>query len=194
MSLAGRRFGPVSRSDRRRLVSRYVEAFAIATAIYLGAAVVGVAIASEASATSPPMTWDGDGLSFVVVLRTNVHVALALAFGGGLLGVPTAIGLVLNGIGFGAVAASIVRTAGGTIAIVVLLPHAVFELPALWLAGAAGLRIPIGIVRYLRGTEAPDVRTEALGFVVTTSVAIGLVVLGAVVETIVTPWLVAAVR
>ncbi|WP_341280032.1 stage II sporulation protein M [Paenibacillus sp. FSL H8-0537] len=75
------------------------------------------------------------------IFMRNIGVAVILASGLLLFGLPTLIVLFINGLWIGTVIAS--RLAEGVslaTLLLKLLPHGVFELPALLLAGAIGLK------------------------------------------------------
>lgn len=107
------------------------------------------------------------------VTVNNIQVAL-LAFAGGiLLCIPTAILLVVNGIGIGGAAGQFAAVGEEAKFFGLILPHGLLELTAIVIAGAAGLRMGWAIV-------APGDRSrgEALGAEARRSV---IIVLGLVV-------------
>lgn len=119
----------------------------------------------------------------------NLRVVLFLLFGGITLGVVTILVLFTNGLIIGSAVASSVQTVPLQSALLLTVPHGLFELPALWLAGAAGLRLPLRIVRYLLKEEDRIVTTEVvIDVTVIAALSIGLLAIAALVEGIVTPY------
>lgn len=127
---------------------------------------------------TPSVTFSASG-----VFLHNAAIALALAVGGVLLGAPTVLLLVFSGLPLGI---------GIRLGIdpLVVLPHAVFEFPAIWAAGTAGLLIPASLLRDLRRPEERGTVARAIPRAVfLTTVSIGLLAIAAAVEVTVTPWL-----
>jgi uncharacterized membrane protein SpoIIM required for sporulation len=143
---------------------------------------IGFALGPPASGAgiAPP-----DAVTFSVsgVFFHNAAIALTLAAGGVLLGAPTVLILVVSGLPLG------IGIRMGIDPLVVL-PHAIFEFPAIWAAGTAGLLLPASLLRDLRRHGEPGTVARAiLQAVFFTTVSIGLLVIAATIEVIVTPWL-----
>lgn len=66
--------------------------------------------------------------------------------------IPTLINLLLNGYVLGNILFSLYQIEPKLI-IAFILPHGIFEIPAIIIAGAAGFKIPYEIVRYLAGKK-----------------------------------------
>lgn len=130
-------------------------------------------------------TMDG---SWFVILKTNVAVDLLLVGGGLLLGVPTMVHLLLNGASLGVMLTLFPSEFTVLELVAAIAPHAIFEIPSLWLGGAAGLVLPRELVRYLRAEQTDIITRDAVGDVMRlAAVALLLVVVGAGVEAFVTP-------
>jgi uncharacterized membrane protein SpoIIM required for sporulation len=119
----------------------------------------------------------------VRTILVNNLLALAVVLSGVVtFAVTTVVSLLFNGllIGFflGAAApASLPET------LALILPHGLLELPAFWIAGGVALRVTHRLIRYLRG-NADDVlsRSERYEAVLLAALAIGLIVVAAVIE------------
>lgn len=121
------------------------------------------------------------------ILASNLSVALSLVSGSLLLGVPTVVTLLYNGYVLGALATNAVAEGELAVMLALLAPHGVLELPAFWILGSCGLRIPIELIRHLRGErETVLTRTEIAELCRLIAVALGLIVAAAAVECTVT--------
>lgn len=120
--------------------------------------------------------------SFWAIFLHNALIALVLAAGGVFLGGPTILVLVLSGIPLGVG----IRTG---IDPLFILPHAVFEFPAIWLAGAAGLLVPRQLLHAIRypGTDRPSIGSRILAL---TTISLVLLAVAAAIEVFLTPRLV----
>ncbi|WP_457548857.1 stage II sporulation protein M [Archaeoglobus sp.] len=71
---------------------------------------------------------------------------------------------------------------------VLILPHGIFEIPAIIIAGAAGFKIPYEIVRYLAGKkEKPLTKQDIKEYITLALISIILIVIAAFVEAYITP-------
>jgi len=72
--------------------------------------------------------------------------------------------------------------------ILLILPHAIFEIPAIIMAGAAGFKIPYEIIRYLAGKKEQILTKEDLKEYLTLAlISIILIVIAAFIEVYLTP-------
>lgn len=133
-------------------------------------------------------------LLFMVILLRNAFVALLLVVGGVLAAVPTILILVANGLVIGSVGAYATMSEGLLFTLAGTLPHGLFELVAITLCGAHGLRIGASLVARLRGI-GKEVLADSLfaGLRAYIGVAIPLLVIAAFVEAYITPLVVNAV-
>lgn len=178
---------PVVRFARSSL-SRTRRYFFLAAVIYLGAAIVGVEFVGTASTTAS-RTDVLESPGFTTILVSNLRVLGTLSFGGVLLAIPTLVNLLLNGVAFGMVVTSAARHADPVVVTSLFVPHGVFEIPGLWLGSAAGLLVPGRLVEYLRGSEPHLFETrDVYDFLTVVTLAAMLIVVGALVESTVTPW------
>lgn len=99
------------------------------------------------SAQSPGTgSWDGAVMSSTIMVN-NIRVSI-LAFGLGLTcGLGTLYVLATNAMMLGALAAHVTAAGNGLVFWSLILPHGVWELFAICLSGAAGLRIGLALLR-----------------------------------------------
>lgn len=94
------------------------------------------------------------GLELARFLLVNNSQAYFLSIGGVLsLGLLTAWAMVFNGIIVGNVGAAVANTVGLDYILVGLLPHGIFELPALFIAAGIGFRLLYRCGQRIRGTR-----------------------------------------
>ena len=72
--------------------------------------------------------------------------------------------------------------------ILLTLPHGIFEIPAIIIAGAAGFKIPYEIIRYLAGNKEMILTKEDIKEYMTLAlISIILIVIAAWIEAYITP-------
>ena len=72
--------------------------------------------------------------------------------------------------------------------ILLVLPHGIFEIPAIIIAGAAGFKIPYEIIRYLSGKKEQILTKEDIKEYLTLAlISIILIVVAAFIEAYITP-------
>lgn len=132
--------------------------------------------------------------SFTVftVLTTNLTAVGIMMSGSVLFGSTTVVTLLMSGLMHSSTA--MVLSLGPLEAVVLYLPHGIFELPAIWMAGAIGFRVPYEFVLYMREKQesvlTADVVRDSL---VLAGASIGLLIVAAFVEVHVTPRIAEAV-
>jgi uncharacterized membrane protein SpoIIM required for sporulation len=87
------------------------------------------------------------------LLLENLRVLMYLFFGGFILGIPTFINIFSNGYVFGVIFTVYYKSFGIERLLFLILPHGIFEIPAIIIAGAAGFKIPYEVIRYLAGRK-----------------------------------------
>lgn len=119
--------------------------------------------------------------------RNAVNVAI-MSLGAVLFGTITIVLGLKNGFVHGVIVGiSIVESGKLGLVALFFLPHAVIELPAIWIAIAAGVKIPAGFIGYLREERStPIERSEVVDSTALFLLAEGLVVISAVIEYYVT--------
>ncbi|TCP52252.1 stage II sporulation protein M [Tumebacillus sp. BK434] len=126
-----------------------------------------------------------------VIFLNNLTACAVMVLFGCLLAVPTAISLVMNGLVIGVLFGQLDNGVSAWDLIVYgLLPHGIFELPAIVIAAAMGLKLGSVLLVPLRGKA----RLESFGFawlevVRLAWVPVVLLVVAAGVEATVTPYL-----
>ena len=129
-----------------------------------------------------------ESFGFVQSWLNNVVVVLILSLGGLLIGLPTITTLSFNGLFIGYQIKTYIGAYPTLLAAsATLLPHSLFEIPGLLVAAAAGLRLPKGLIQYLRGRPRVVTRADLTEFLVLFLLALGLITIGAVVEVYATP-------
>jgi uncharacterized membrane protein SpoIIM required for sporulation len=117
-------------------------------------------------------------------MTNNLRLALILALGGFLLGVPTAVELALNGVVIGTAVSQL--QAHPMVIVAGILPHGVFELAGYIVAGGIGFRFARTELDLIRGR---DTQTSIKAVAVNAGIAVLLIALAAGVEAFVTPLL-----
>ena len=116
----------------------------------------------------------------------NWTVALATAFGGVALVVPALISVVLNGAILGGVAA-LETNLPALLAFV--LPHGLFEIPAIVVAGAVGVRLGVVTWRTARGRLTVSALADAVEHAFWVLIGVGLLIaIAALIEGFVSPY------
>lgn len=128
-------------------------------------------------------------LTTVGIFVNNLQASLLMVLGGLTLGLLTAFALFANGVVVGYVATPAVAETGLFGTLLLLVPHGIFELPAVFIAAAIGFWIAVVLTDRIRGRREdlrPDSeeqrRLGALG-----GTAVLLLGVAAVVEVHVTP-------
>jgi Uncharacterized membrane protein len=128
----------------------------------------------------------------IALFLNNLQACIILFLGGVTFGILTIFVLATNGIVVGAVAQVVNELQGGLFVVAALLPHGIFELPALFIAGALGLMLAGSIRRelYEDGDAAADARRYTVVFAKT---VLPLLVLAAITEAFITPGIIVLV-
>lgn len=178
----------------RRVISdlRYVRPAVVFAIVLLVAGGIGGYILHEptaessAEASSP---YDFENPTALDIALNNLGVMVVLLAGAITLGAVTVSGLLYNGFVLGSVLKSLMAMGISPFEIgLLILPHAIFELPGLVVAAGIGLTITRNVVYYLLGKRDTVLRRAGLWSLVRLlSVASVLVLTGAMVEIHVTP-------
>ncbi|AEA47916.1 stage II sporulation protein M [Archaeoglobus veneficus] len=88
----------------------------------------------------------------MIFLKNNLRLICLIVTGGFVFGFLTFLNLYINGMYLGTMVNSAVDKIGLK-TIYLILPHGIFEIPAIIIAGAAGFKIPYEIIRYLAGKK-----------------------------------------
>lgn len=160
--------------------------------VYLLGALVGaglISVTGGVSAESAKAVAGTDPIdpTFLGILTTNVQVVGSQMVGGVLLAFPTVVMGLFNGIAHGIVLTQ-AHSEGVALAqaLPLVVPHAAFELPALWISAAVGYKFPVATWRYLRERKDALLTRRELADALALSVA-------ALVLTVVAAWIEATV-
>ncbi len=123
------------------------------------------------------------------ILIQNLKVCFLLLLGSITFGTSTLQNLVYNGYNIGYTIAGALKFGLSFSEILMLtLPHCIFEIPAIIIAGTAGFKIPYEIVRYLAGKKEQILTKEDIKEYLTLAlISIILIIIAAFVEAYVTP-------
>jgi len=94
------------------------------------------------------------------IMTNNIQVSFLAAAGGILVGIGTALVLILNGVNLGAVFALYDAQGAGSLLWTFVLPHGVLEMTAIVISGAAGLILAHAILAPGRRTRGRALREE----------------------------------
>lgn len=172
----------------------YVPAIAVFVAVALDPELVyGVINAADASGLermydpqSPHFARerasDSDFLMLGIYIKNNIGIGFQTFAGGLLLGIGSVFYLVFNGLFFGAAAAHLfhagfVETFGAFV-----ITHGAFELTAIAIAGAAGLKLGLALIAPGRRTRGHALRQAARESVILVFGLAGMLVIAAFVE------------
>lgn len=133
----------------------------------------------------------GGQLTFSYIFINNLKAALILSFGGVLtLGGLSFLNLTLNGVKLGALFYESLILNDLRTFFLLVLPHGIFEIPALIIAGAAGFKIPYELLRFaLSRKEEIITEEDAKEFFKLVGISIILIFIAAVIESTVTIWI-----
>ncbi len=122
-------------------------------------------------------------ISFVCILINNLGVLAIQILGGLFLGIPTFLIELYNAVFFGYLIKYSINKFNINKILILTLPHCIFEIPAIIIAGAAGFKIPYEIVRYLAGKkEQPLTKEDVKEYLTLALISIILIVIAAWIE------------
>ncbi|KPU63890.1 hypothetical protein EP1X_01480 [Thermococcus sp. EP1] len=127
-------------------------------------------------------------LSFSYIFTNNFKAALILSFGGTLtFGGLAFLNLVLNGMNLGALFYEALSLNDLNVFLLLTIPHGVFEIPGLIIAGATGFKIPYEVLRFALGKKEEIITEEdAKEFFKLVGISIVLIFIAAVIESTIT--------
>lgn len=169
--------------------------FAAAAGWFFAGVLLGVALAQQISLADLAEV-AGEGGSFlpekitVTTIAVNNLVALGVdALGLVSVGLASVLMLLLNGLFVGLVVTLGASEVSPLLMAALILPHGVVELPAFWLVAGIGFRIYHRLARFVVGwDEAFLDRQELFEAAVLLVVAVIMILVAAVIEVHVTPW------
>ena len=174
----------------RAFAYRWLPYVLAAAGLFLATASLGAAVGAERQSFVLPVRSPGDPVpqtSATSLFVHNLRIDLLTAGGVLLFGLPTVFLLAYNGFRFGSTMADAMGTLGPLRTVALVAPHGVIELPALWFAGAIGLRwLHLGWSLTSGGSYTTGVPRAVLDSVVALLVVVVLTAAAAVVEATVT--------
>lgn len=180
---------PVVR-EVRATVRNWLPYVGLTTAFFLAVAVAGAVVGHATRSRTIPVVAPGDPLPALAPLDLFVHdvQVAALLIVGVLFGaLPTVALLGYNAFLLGASIATATASFGPVATLSILLPHGIFELPAIWLTGAISVRLIHVTWRTVRGTERRVSMTRTARETVLALLVVALLLgIGALVEATVT--------
>lgn len=138
---------------------------------------------------------DSDFLMFGFYIRNNISIAFQTFAGGILFGLGTLFFLLFNGLIIGAVAGHLTHLSYTQPFYTFVIGHSAFELTAIVLAGAAGLKLGMALLAPGRFTRLQSLQHAALDSIHLVYGVIGMLLLAAFIEafwssnTALEPWL-----
>ncbi len=127
------------------------------------------------------------GELFCYLLQNNLKVIILLMIGSLFFGSITALNLLLDGCYVGSTIKLSLKNYATSKVVYLILPHGIFEIPAIIIAGAASFKIPYEIVRYLAGKkETVLTREDIKEYLTLALISVILVVIAAWIEANVT--------
>ncbi|AEC52850.1 hypothetical protein PNA2_1936 [Pyrococcus sp. NA2] len=127
-------------------------------------------------------------ITFTYIFINNLRVVLLLSFGGALtFSGLTFLNLILNGINIGTLFYDFLIMEDTKTFFILLLPHGIFEIPALIIAGAAGFKIPYEVLRFALGKKEEIITEEdAKEFFKLVAISVVLIFIAALIESKIT--------
>jgi len=132
----------------------------------------------------------------IMFIKYNGFIILTMIVGSFLFGVTSIANLLLNGIAFGMAISNMLKNGTSLIEIFsITFPHALFELPATWVAGAAGFKVPYELIRYFQSKKKYILNKQEINdFFVLAVTALILIVIAAFVEANITMKIAEAIK
>ncbi|AFK21798.1 stage II sporulation protein M [Pyrococcus sp. ST04] len=126
--------------------------------------------------------------TFHYILTNNLRVILLLSFGGTLaLGGLTFLNLIFNGMDLGTLFYGALISGELKAFFFLILPHGIFEIPGMIIAGAAGFKIPYELLRFALGKKKEIITEEdAKEFFKLVAISVVLIFIAALIESTIT--------
>jgi stage II sporulation protein M len=131
-----------------------------------------------------PYTDQSGGVVFLFILLNNVIATILMLLLGMVFGVLPVVGVVSNGLLLGVLWRQAAKIAGYGQAALSILPHGIFEIPALLLAASYGLWLGMAAIQRARGLRDRDIRGQVKHALRRDAeIILPLLVIAAVIET-----------
>jgi uncharacterized membrane protein SpoIIM required for sporulation len=127
--------------------------------------------------------------TFLGILTNNLKVILTNLSGSVLFGLSTFVNMLYNGFVIGLeVKGLFFIGADLKYILITMLPHGIFEIPAMIISAVAGFKIPYEVIQYLRDKkEKPITEEDIKEFLKLAGISIILIIIAAFVEVYITP-------
>ncbi len=163
----------------------------LAFSIYLFSFVVGTMVffTAEPIDSTPGAHTHQTSISILQeIMKNNTMLIIIMILGSFLLSLPTIFNLMSNGFLLGTLIAESLRCGLPIVNILAItIPHCLFELPAMWIAGAASFKITYEILCYLNGRKNHILNNEEINdFLILSGIALLLIIIAAFVEAYIT--------
>ena len=127
--------------------------------------------------------FDNSNPGVLFFFKHNLKVAFLLWSGAVTVGVTTLVNLFSNSFILGSAIKTVTSQIGLTKTLLLILPHGIFEIPGLIIAGSAGFKIPYELLRFGLGKKEEIITEEdAKEFFKLVGVSIALILIAAIVE------------
>ncbi|NJE26392.1 stage II sporulation protein M [Thermococcus sp. MV5] len=131
--------------------------------------------------------FDNSNPDFLFFFKHNVKIIFLLCSGSVTFGIITLLNLINNGFILGLAVKTTSTQIGLKNTLLLILPHGVFEIPGLIIAGTAGFKLPYELLRFALGKKNEIINEEdAKEFFKLVGISIVLIFIAAVVESNVT--------
>ena len=131
--------------------------------------------------------FDNSNPGVLFFFKHNLKVAFLLWSGAVTLGVTTLVNLFSNGFILGSAVRTTLTQIGLTKTLLLILPHGIFEIPGLIIAGSAGFKIPYELLKFaLDKKEEMITEGDAKEFFKLVGISIALILIAAIVESTIT--------
>ena len=131
--------------------------------------------------------FDNSNPGVLFFFKHNLKVAFLLWSGAVTLGITTLVNLFSNGFIVGSAVRTVTSQVGLTKTLLLILPHGIFEIPGLIIAGIAGFKIPYELLKFVLGKKKEMITEgDAKEFFKLVAVSVVLIFIAAVIESTVT--------
>ena len=139
--------------------------------------------------------FDNSNPGVLFFFKHNLKVAFLLWSGAVTLGITTLVNLFSNGFILGSAVRTTLTQIGVFRTLLLVLPHGIFEIPGLIIAGSAGFKIPYELLKFALGKKKEMITEgDAKEFFKLVGVSIALIFIAAIIESKITLKLAACIR
>ena len=139
--------------------------------------------------------FDNSNPGVLFFFKHNLKVIFLLWSGAVTLGVTTLVNLFSNGFILGSAIRTTLTQIGVFRTLLLVLPHGIFEIPGLIIAGSAGFKIPYELLKFALGKKKEMITEgDAKEFFKLVGISIALILIAAIIESKITLKLAACIR